>query len=459
MYQQKFIGRKKELQFLEEKYLEEKPQLLIIYGRRRVGKTELVKQFMKNKPHLYFLADERGDIPNIKELQKIMAHALSNPLLAKAAITDWLELFTEFSKLLTKKIVIIIDEFPYLIKTNKAIPSIFQKIWDSLLAHKQVQLILLGSSISAMETQVLNYRSPLYGRRTGQWKVQPLPFHSLSDFFPYTAEELINCYAVLDGIPLYLLQFDPESTVMQNIEKKIFAKGNFLYEEAEILLRQEVREPANYFNILKAIASGKTTFGEIVGFTALDKTLISKYLDNLILLRIVEKEFPLTQKKETRNARYKLTDNYYSFWFRFVYPNRTILEEGKSAILVKSMANDFKQHVSFVFEKVCRETLIEEISPAYTKKGRWWEKAQEIDIVAFNEENKELLLGECKWQENVDAKKVLAELKEKAPLVYWHNTQRTESYALFAKSFKEKITEKNLYLFDLKDIQRILKRH
>src|SRR3989338_4309960 len=294
MFQQ-FVGREKELEFLENMYnagLE--AQFAVIYGRRRVGKTELVKTVSSGKPHVYFLADERGEKENLRELQKAFAVHFQDSLLEKAGFGSWPDLFLEVSKKKWgKRLIIAIDEFPYLIKSDKATPSVFQKIWDSHLSKKNVLFILLGSSISMMEKKVLAKNSPLYGRRTGQWKLMPLEFSETRAFLPHwTMEEQIKAYSIADGIPLYLKKLNHSETINENLAEKVLKNGAFLYEEAEILLKSELREPANYFNILKAIASGKNRFGEIANTTELEKSKVSKYLSNLIMLHFIQKEFP-----------------------------------------------------------------------------------------------------------------------------------------------------------------------
>lgn len=454
MFQQ-FIDRDKELDFLNKIYREKKSSLIVIYGRRRVGKTELIKEFIKNKLHIYFLADMRGDYQNLKEMQHFMGDFLQDNLFKKADIRDWIELFYEFSKRIKNKIIIVIDEFPYLIMSNKAIPSIFQKIWDNNLSSKDVCLILLGSSIGMMETAVLGYKSPLYGRRTGQWRALPLKFKYLYKFLPnYSTEDLIRVFSITDGIPAYILTMNPKFSFSENLTENIFKSGSFLYQEAEFLLRQELREQANYFNILKAISMGKMKYGEIVNFTELDKSLVSKYLHTLILLHVIRKEFPVTQKKETRNARYIFEDNYYNFWFRFVYPNKTLIESGKIKELMGIVKTDINIYFSQVFEKLCRDFLFDKSLMVFNKIGRWWHKDKEIDVVALNEKTKEILFAECKWKNRVNAEKTFAELREKSHHVDWNDDKRKQYYAIFAKSFKEKIKEKNVYCFDLKDVEK-----
>lgn len=440
---QQFIDRKDELKSLNDFYERKGSQFIVIYGRRRVGKTELIKEFVKNREHIYFLADDRKDEFNIRELQLKMAELLNDTLFAKAEIKDWVELFKEFSKRNKKKIILAIDEFPYLIKANKSIPSVFQKIWDEILSKTSIYLILCGSSISMMEKEVLMKESPLYGRRTGQWLIEPIKFRYLHEFFPkYSMLDLIEAYSVLDGIPLYLLKFDSDDNVSKNIIARILKKGEFLYQEAEFLLKEELREPGNYFMILKAISFGKTKSGEIVDYTGLDKTLVSKYLDTLFKLHIVKKIYPVTSREKIRDTRYVFEDNYFKFWLRFVYPNKSAIEEGKMVL----NKQEFNQYVSFVFEEVCRQYVSEKLK--YGKAGSWWHKEQEIDIVATGEKT---LFAECKWKENVDGEKVLKELKEKSKLVKY----KTAEYFVFAKSFKKKTKE----MVDLKDLEKLFKKN
>jgi AAA+ ATPase superfamily predicted ATPase len=278
--------------------------------------------------------------------------------------TDWIELFREAGKLLKERVIIVIDEFPYLIESNKAIPSIFQKIWDSILSEKDVCLVLLGSSISMMEDYTLDYRAPLYGRRTAQLQLQPLKFEHLCQFLPsYPVEELVKVYGVTDGIPLYILNFEPGLNFEENIKENVFRVGKFLYQEAEILLKEELRGTARYFSILKAIAYGKQRFGEIANFTKF---------------------------------------NYFSFWFRYVYPYKSLIEEGRAERLFDSIKKDFNSYLGFVFEKICSEFLWEQeqkLPFIFTKLGRWWHRDKEIDLVALNEETKEIAFFEVKWSD------------------------------------------------------------
>lgn len=456
MFQQ-FVDRGAELKFLEDMYKDKRANLFILYGRRRVGKTELIKQFIKNKKHIYFLADSRTDYFNIKELQGEMGNYLNNDLFKIAKIDDWFGLFEEFTKIEKEKVIICIDEFPYLIDSNKAIPSIFQKIWDLLLSKTDVFLILCGSSVSMMENYTLSPKSPLYGRRTGQWKLQPMKFKYMRSFLPYSIEDLIKAYSLTGGIPLYILELDGKLNFSSNLKEKVFRPGKILYLEAEILLREEFREPANYFSILKAIAFGRNKYGEICSFTTLDKSIVSKYLENLILIGIIKKEFPVTQRKETRNAGYVFKDNYFNFWFRFIYPNKSEIEIGEVDICGK-IKEDFNQYLGFIFEKVCMVFLIDNrrlLPLGSTKIGRWWHKEKEIDIVSLDEDKKQILFVECKWKnlKERQAIRILEDLKGKSKSVDWNLYDRKEWFGLIAKNIegKNRLRKEGFVVFDLDD--------
>ncbi len=452
----RFVNRERELSWMEDQHSNE-AAFMVLYGRRRVGKTELIKEFMKTKDHVYFLATKKTERENLKDLQKQMSEYLQEDIFTDIHFEGWEDLFKEFIKRVNKKIVITIDEFPYLIESNDAVPSIFQKIWDEHLKEKNVTLILCGSSIGMMETHVLEYKSPLYGRRTGQWKLKPFKFEELSGFFPdKSLEEKLRFYSYLDGIPQYLNMMDTEQNVRWNLKNKLMQKGTYLYEEAENLLVQEVRKPANYFSILQAIAEGNTRYGEICNRTEMSKSKVSQYLKNLRELHIVEKEFPITQNKESRNALYKLTDNYYDFWFEFIYPNQSMLEEGKIEKVLDSEKTALRRHVSFVFEQICREFLQKE----WDDVGRWWGRGEEIDVVGFDKTTDKIIFGECKWSKNKVGLDVFYDLKEKSKKVSWGGKNREEEYILFAKSgFERKVhqMDEEVRLFDLEDLEKVFR--
>ena len=462
---QLFVNRQQELLFLEEHYKTKAAELVVIYGRRRVGKTEFTIKFSNNKPHIYFLADQCPEAELIQELKQRMSLYLQNESFAKLAIKDWIELFNEFTKWnKNTHTIIIIDEFPALIEANRAVPSIFQKIWDQNLKNTPTMLILLGSSIAMMETEVLNYKSPLYGRRTAQWKLEPLKIHHLKPFFPhYNPETLIHVYACIGGVPAYLQKFNPKNSFWQNIQQKILTKGEFLYEEAEFLLREELREPRNYATILKAIAQEAETYGEILNKTSVDKSMLSKYASVLEDLGFIKRTHPIGTTPKPRKSQYTIADNYLNFWFKYVFPNKTELEAGNSETVLNKIKQDYNTYLGHAFEQVATELLTEmktnqTLPFTFTSIGKWWFKNNEIDLIALDEEKQTATFIEAKWSNlnAIDCQRILQDLKTKAQNFRWD--RKKENYAIVAKHIadKEQLTKQGLLIFDLEDFEPTL---
>ncbi|MFA4701120.1 ATP-binding protein [Pyrococcus kukulkanii] len=440
---QKFVDRERELKFLEERYRSGRAELIIIYGRRRIGKTALLLHFAKDKPHVYFLATEKPYRENLKDFQKLLAEFLGDELFGKVQFRDIDELLMAFSERVSDRVILIIDEFPLLIKHYRPALSLLQKAWDLKLSKTKIMLILCGSSVSAMETDVLGYKSPLYGRRTGQWLLTEILFPYIREFFPrYSGEDLVKVWGVVGGVPEYLLKFNPNEDFDSNVVNNVLSKGAFLYEEAEILLREELREPANYFAILEAIASGRSRFGEIVNATGLDKSLVSKYLSVLQRLGIVKREVPVTStaKEASKRGLYVIKDNYFAFWFRYVFPNKTYLEAGLAEDVWNSSGEDFNAYLGHVFEELVRNPeIFAKISGfRFTKIGKWWHRREEIDVVALNEREKKALFVEVKWKElgRNDVRRILTELKRKSELVGLDGWEK--EFGVIAKKIKGK---------------------
>ena len=447
-----FVNREKELQHLNSAYSSDRSEFIVVFGRRRIGKTELLRQFIKEKNAVYFLADERGDAANLSEFRTLVANGTGNEILGQSTL-DWLDTLKEAAKT-EERLVIVIDEYPFLINGNKAIPSIFQKAWDLYLSDSNVMLVLCGSSISMMERHVLGSKSPLYGRRTGQIKVEPLMFKHTGAFFPdFGVEELVRIYAITDGIPYYLKEARHRIQKISQLEM-LYSTESLLLEEAEVLLTYEFREPAKYFSILRAISFGNTKFGDIVNYTGFSSSIVSQYLSNLSVLNIVEARYPVTEKTpRSRNARYYITDNYFTFWFRFVYPNKSLIY---GDVKIPNFNPDFNRYVGMVFEKIAAEILWTARPVEFTKIGRWWHKEEEIDLVALNEASKEVLFIECEWKtlSMVESMRNLEKLKKKADFVKWNKGDRSEYYGIVAKKVegKDTLRRKGFVVFDLDDL-------
>ncbi len=474
--QKEFINREKELSFLNKKYKEKSPDLFILYGRRRIGKTQLSLEFLKNKNGIYFLCSEEGDLININEMQKKMSDFVGIEF-KNIIFKNWYDLFAIFFKMYNKKekLIIIIDEFPYLIKKNKAIPSIFQKLWDTLLYNQNIFIILTGSSVSIMEKEVLNVKSPLYGRRTAQWDLQPIPFKHIINFFPkLQIIDLFKTYFVLGGVPAYLQKINANLNFKENIIEGIFTKGNFLNMEGNILMNYEFSETNNYKLILNAISKGKQKQKDIVGHTYLDYSLVSKYLTVLKSLSIIHEEIPITESKRFKGRLYKINDNFLQFWFRYLYSNISFIESHNPKDIYSYYEEDINKFFGCKFEDLIKELFINyDIATMYKYNsfGRMWGKlpkkylvdktksTYEIDVVGINNMTKKnILFCEVKWKDNVNATKIAQELIAKSKFVKWGEKQRIEEFIVVAKSFFEKVKVVDgipITCLDLNDLKKL----
>lgn len=479
-----FIGREAELKFLEDKYQDGRGQLIVLYGRRRVGKTETLREFCKGKPHVFYSCTQSTDKVQLVKFSQLM---LKEDIPARDYITEFADWEKAFHAILDlpygdSKKLIVIDEFPYMCKGNDSIPSILQNLWDSELKDANVMVILCGSAMSFIEKELLAEKNPLYGRATGIYKMEAMGFYDAARFFPdYSPRDKVLTYAVLGGIPHYLNQFDPKKSLGENIKRNILTKGSVLYSEVDFLLHQELRETPIYNSIIEAVALGNTKLSDISQKAMIDSTSkTSVYLRNLIELGIVEREFSVDVKlKEKVNASrgvYCLTDNFFRFWYTFGFANFSQLEDGDVdgvyEYVVEPALHEFS---SFIFEDVCKEFVKEQqkrnaLPFRYSKMGRWFGKTTirdehaatglrtaetEIDLLAIDREEKNYLVGECKFKkqpfrysEYLNTVAKLTSQKQKA--VFY--------YALFSESgFDEKIEDiaredQTLQLYDLEEI-------
>jgi AAA+ ATPase superfamily predicted ATPase len=434
----KFIDRENELAFLKSKFRENRSQFIILWGKRRVGKTELVKQFVRNKPHVYFLSESTSEQEQLSRFSKAIGQFFGEPLLETRGFTSWEESF-QYVKTKKKRFILAIDEFPYLILSNPAITSIFQKAWDEYWHDSRIFLIMLGSSMAMMENEVLGYRSPLYGRRTGQWRVDPMTFASVSDFRKSKSfEDRLSHYSLAGGIPAYWLQFSTKLDFWRNLEQNVLKKGQMLYDEVEFILREELREPRYYFALLQAISQGKRKLSEIVNATGLRQPVANKYLGVLSDLKVVERELPVTVDKPLKSKKglYRITEEFFQFWFKFIFTGRGELEMGKADIVLNRIRQELNQYLSMAYEKVAKEVIwnhMETFFP-FTYTGKWWDKNEEIDLVAVNPEINSILFGEVKWSNKPVGINIYAALIEKAKKVKWGNENRSQHFCLFSKS-------------------------
>ena len=441
---------------MEKEYQKESFSLFVIYGRRRVGKTELLRKFGEGKPFLYFLSDKRGTLSNVLRFRKKVADFLGEPEIASQ---DFVEIFEHLSRRWQRKekLIVVVDEFSYLVEKDDTIPSVFQTIVDENLSKRpNFFLILCGSSIGMMERGVLSYRSPLYGRRTGQLRVNPLRLHEAADFFPrLPAEEVMRIYSVVGGIPFYLRLFNPEKSIYQNIEENFLSKEGLLYPEGEFLLREELRDPSTFLSILLSMAGGATRLSEIASKTGMQAKDLPHYLRVLERLGIVARETPVLEKPKTKKSLYRIKDNFFNFWARFVYPHRDEIELGNPSPALGEIRKEFESFVSQRFEEVCLDFVRERMS--FSKLGKQWGKIPEsgevYEIDAVGLEGKRMLLFEFKWKRLTlqDCIRILDELRFKAELVGWKGERL---FGIIGKEIpeKEELRREGHHVFDLEDI-------
>jgi hypothetical protein len=420
-----FIGRKNELAKLNEEYAKDS-SFVVVYGRRRVGKTTLIKEFLKGKTSFYFLATEEVEQQSMMRLAGVVARTTGNSLLEKAVFTDWLDLFRVIAEYKpSEKKVLVIDEFPYLVKANPAFPSILQHAWDEVMKDSNVMLILSGSFIGMMQKYALSYDSPLYGRRTAQMKLAPLTFTEVYAAQNFKFEKAVEQYSVTGGVPKYLEFFDDKRSLNEQLKENVFSKSGFLYEEPNFLLKSEAMTAVNYFSIIKTIADGNHKIGKIAGVLEQETPTLTPYLSTLVELGFLEKQTPVTEKnpEKSRKSLYFIADNFIRFWFHYVYPYKGELELDNMQIVLDEMKKDFTQKfVAFSYEDICRDifkNLCRTGSIKFTPSliGSYWKNDSwddtQIDVMAVDRQKSCLFVGECKYHNKPVEQSVYFELKDK----------------------------------------------
>lgn len=439
-----FVDRVSELDRLESVLESEGSELVVLYGRRRIGKSELVKQAFSGRESVYFQATE--STPEI-QLDDFI-DSVSEVYPEVSGVRKGWEPVLKF--LAEKDAVVAIDEFPYIVESDKSVPSVFQRFWDS--QDSSIKLVLVGSSISVMEEEVLSGGSPLHGRWTERFDLKPLDFDSACKFFPdYSVEESIGAWSVFGGTPHYLKSLDAEKSLEHNISRLVISEQGSLRDEPEFLLRSELSQPQRYMAILKAIASGNVKRNRIVQETGLEN--IGTYLSKLERLRLVEREVPVTEDPpRSRSGRYRIKEPMVKFWFRFVYGNedRIGLTETPFEDIVEPGLSDF---IAPRFEQLCIDKLPKLIERDFTATGRWWYQEHEIDVVGLKEDGK--VLGECKYTSTKVGTGLLKDLERKEKHI---RVDGDTEYVLFSKSgFTDELKgleaeRKDLYLFTAQDL-------
>lgn len=435
-----FIGRERELAALNKLYDSKKFEFAVIYGRRRVGKTTLIKEVIKNREAIFFTGVQTNAMQNLKNFSRSIFEFETgiNSDSTFASFQSALEFVFRRSE--NKRLILVIDEYPYVARASKSLASTLQFLIDKFKDKSKLFLILCGSSMSYMEDKVLSYKAPLYGRRTAQFKIQPFDFFEFCRYFThYDIKEKILSYGVIGGTPQYFTLFDDKLSIKENIGNTYLNPNSIIFDEPNTLLKQEVHEPETYNAIITVIAAGASKLSEISSKVGENTSVCATYIKKLILLGIIKKETPYGEKS-SRKTIYSISDNMFRFWYRFVPENISVISRGASELAYGMIESFLSDYMGSVFEEICKEylwklLLEDKCAVSFKDLGRWWgtnpktRKQEEIDIMG--EENKNTaLFAECKWtNEKVDLG-VLKILVERSELFHYKN----KHYYLFSKT-------------------------
>jgi len=468
-----FAGRKRELEDLERYYREDNFHFAVFYGRRRVGKTALINKFREDKKSIYFVAAETTAKENL-ELLSFQILSVLAPQAPKNPFSSFNDAFDYCFKAAQKnRLILAIDEYPYLAESDRAVSSLLQAAIDKYHKNSRLFLILCGSSMSFMENQVLGYKSPLYGRRSSQFKIEPFNYYECSQILGgFSQIDKINLYGICGGIPEYLTRINKDLSIQQNAETLFFNPSGRLFEEPSNLLKQELKAPQTYNGIITAIAGGANKVNEIASRVGIETSQCSNMLAVLVSLGIVKKEYPIAINKQpgySKKTIYRLADFMFRFWYSFVLPNLSRISMGLgkevcSGIFGKTEnGGRIETYMGPVFEECAIQFLWRETARTkynFTDIGRWWgsnpkeKREEEIDIIAVNEKGN-TYFGECKWRNLNTGNDILEELRRKSGLFPYSGNKQ---YMIFSKSdfssqlIKTAAQQKDITLVSLKDM-------
>lgn len=435
-----FIGREREMATLNHLYQSDKFEFVVIYGRRRVGKTALINQFIQDKEAIYYMGVESNSKQNLENFSKNIMEYKVNIQVDTSFLSFQAALEYVFQLAEKERLVLAIDEYPYVARSSESFASTIQLLIDKYKDHSKLMLILCGSSMSYMEDHVLSYKAPLYGRRTAQMKIQPFDFFDTCQYFRnFSDEDRALVYGMVGGTPQYLLQMDDRLTIEENMKNTFLNPNSFLFEEPENLLKQEVREPALYNAIITAIATGSSRVAEISTKVGEQSSVCTNYLKNLMALGLIQKETPYGEKT-SRKSIYSINDNMFRFWYRFIPENNSIIVRGATNLAYKRIEPHLSDYMGKVFEEICKQylwkLLLDGNCPIeFNDLGRWWgtnpstHNQEEIDIMGEQDKNT-ALFGECKWTNQKVDTGILETLLKRSQLFHYSKIQ----LYLFAKT-------------------------
>ena len=435
-----FIGREREMATLNHLYQSDKFEFVVIYGRRRVGKTALINQFIQDKEAIYYMGVESNSKQNLENFSKNIMEYKVNIQVDTSFLSFQAALEYVFQLAEKERLVLAIDEYPYVARSSESFASTIQLLIDKYKDHSKLMLILCGSSMSYMEDHVLSYKAPLYGRRTAQMKIQPFDFFDTCQYFcNFSDEDRALVYGMVGGTPQYLLQMDDRLTIEENMKNTFLNPNSFLFEEPENLLKQEVREPALYNAIITAIATGSSRVAEISTKVGEQSSVCTNYLKNLMALGLIQKETPYGEKT-SRKSIYSINDNMFRFWYRFIPENNSIIVRGATNLAYKRIEPHLSDYMGKVFEEICKQylwkLLLDGNCPIeFNDLGRWWgtnpstHNQEEIDIMGEQDKNI-ALFGEYKWTNQKVDTGILETLLKRSQLFHYSKIQ----LYLFAKT-------------------------
>ena len=429
-----FVNRSEELSRLRDLFDSDEPELAVVYGRRRLGKTRLVTHAL----------EERDDVVVYQARQKTRSLQLEQFVETATETYPGVERIRQrwedvLTYLAEQDAIVVLDEFPYLIEQDESLPSVLQAMFDHELDATSTTVVLVGSSISMMEEAALLGDSPLYGRSSLKLDVRQLPFDAAAEFFPEDAsgDEQVTLWSIFGGVPYYLEELSPEESIAANVHRTILARHGSLHDEPDYVLRMELTEPTRYASILEAVAGGATSRNEIAGVTGIDYNQLSKYLHRLERLRLIEQQVPVTERPaQTKRSRYRIRDPLFRFWFRFVYGSGDRYEQLGADAYERLIEPEIADFVSEAFERHCQTalwTLYDDVS--LTDVGQWWYQDHEVDVVGLTDESV-LVAGECKFQESPASYDALTSLESHVEELRWTPPagERTVEYAIFSRS-------------------------
>ncbi len=453
----KFINRGKDLETLERLYGREGFTLVLVTGRRRIGKSRLVKEFLKGKKAISVQFEKRLWEYNLNKLNRAIGEYFGIPVPNFSTFSDAFRFIASQSR---ERLIVFLDEFSYLLRYSE-VEAEFQSIVDEILAESDVMLILSASSVGLLKRSFFDYSSPLYGRSDATLNLQPLSFRHLFEWFDgISPENAVKVYAVTSGVPRYLELFEGRK-VEEEIRANFFDPNSFLFREAKELLEEEFREPETYYTLLEAVARGKTRVNEIAQHAFLEPKNTARYLRILEDLGILKRELPVGRK--AKRGIYRFKDLYFAFWFRFVAPYFEEIEGGFPEGALEEFDQEFNSYVGFSFEEIAKQFLVElnregKLPFRFTKIGRWWRKSEEIDLLALNEREKQALFVEVKWKNlsEREAWEILRDLERKAELAGLESWEKSHGLVARKVEGNEKLKEEGRLVWDLADFERLI---